>query len=82
MGRHNHENSVAVPGYGNPVVLSGDDSFVNIPAQSQLYCYIAKNSKEVWKDQGDLWAFVSDAPGVHDYYDFPAGSTRASPATS
>ncbi len=37
MGRHNHENSVAVPGYGHPVVLSGDDSFVNVPAQSQLY---------------------------------------------
>ena len=37
MGRHNHENSVAVRGYGKPVVLSGDDSFVSNPAQSQLY---------------------------------------------
>ena len=27
MGRHNHENSVAIPGYGHPVVLSGDDTF-------------------------------------------------------
>ena len=31
MGRHNHENSVAIPGYGHPVVLSGDDSFVIDP---------------------------------------------------
>lgn len=77
MGRHNHENSVAVPGYGKPVVLSGDDSFVSNPAQSQLYSYIAKNSNDVWKDRGDLWAFVADAPGVDDYYDFPVGSSMS-----
>ena len=41
MGRLNHENSVAVPGYGYPVLLTGDDSFVNVPAQSQVYSYIA-----------------------------------------
>ena len=75
MGRHNHENSVAIPGYGDPVVLSGDDSFVSNPAQSQLYSYIAGDSDAVWNDEGDLWAFVAD--GVDDYYDFPIGSTRA-----
>jgi hypothetical protein len=74
MGRHNHENSVAIPGYGKPVVLSGDDSFVSNPAQSQLYSYIADDSDAVWNDEGELWAFVSDAPGVDDYYDFPIGS--------
>ena len=74
MGRHNHENSVAIPGYGHPVVLSGDDSFVSNPAQSQLYNYIAEDADAVWNDEGDLWAFVSDAPGVDDYYDFPIGS--------
>ena len=68
MGRHNHENSVAVPGYGKPVVLSGDDSFVSNPAQAQLYSYIAGSSDAVWNDEGDLWAFVAD--GVDDYYDF------------
>ena len=26
------------------------------------------------KDKGDLWAFVSDTPGVKDYYDVPPGS--------
>ena len=46
MGRHNHENSLAVPGYGHPVVLSGDDSFVNDPAQSQMYSYIADSANE------------------------------------
>ena len=76
MGRHNHENSVAVPGYGHPVLLSGDDAFVNVPAQSQVYSYIAKNSNAVWKDQGDLWAFVSDTPGFNDYDDFAPGSTQ------
>ena len=63
MGRLNHENSVAVPGYGHPVLLSGDDAFVNVPAQSQVYSYIAEDSKAVWNDKGDLWAFVSDTPG-------------------
>ena len=85
MGRHNHENSVAIPGYGHPVVLSGDDTFTSgpllgvpdtpdVPAQSQLYSYIARNTSDVLKDKGDLWAFVSDTPGVSDYYDVPPGS--------
>ena len=74
MGRHNHENSVAIPGYGKPVVLSGDDSFVSNPAQAQLYNYIADDSDAVWNDEGELYAFVADAPGVDDYYDFPVNS--------
>ena len=75
MGRHNHENSVAIPGYGHPVVLSGDDSFVTTPEQSQLYSYIAKDSHAVWNDEGDLWAFVAD--GADSYFDFPFGSTTS-----
>ena len=31
MGRHNHENIVAIPGYKRPVLLSGDDTFVSLP---------------------------------------------------
>lgn len=80
MGRHNHENSVPVPGYGYPVVLSGDDTFTSgpltgvfppnaVPAQSQLYSYIAPSTGALLADQGDLWAFVSDTPGVKNYYD-------------
>ncbi len=85
MGRHNHENAVPVPGYGKPVILSGDDTFTSgpltgvfppgaVPAQSQVYSYIAKNSASVMRDKGDLWAFVSDTPGVKNYYDVLPGS--------
>jgi hypothetical protein len=85
MGRHNHENSVPIPGFGQPVVLSGDDTFTSgpltgvtstpdVPAQSQLYSYIAPNTKSLLNDQGDLWAFVSDTPGVKDYYDVLPGA--------
>ena len=65
MGRHNHENSLAVPGYGHPVVLSGDDTF-SAPA-SQLYLYAAGSAKAVWNDDGHLWAFKS--PQANDYGD-------------
>jgi hypothetical protein len=82
MGRHNHENSVAIPGYHRPVVLSGDDTFTSGPltdpidpslklgpSQSQLYSYIASSTRSLLHDKGDLWAFVSDTPGVRNYYD-------------
>jgi hypothetical protein len=87
MGRHNHENSVAIPGFEDLVVLSGDDTFtsgplngvtfpagVNVPSQSQLYSYIAPSTDALLADQGDLWAFVSDTPGVRNYYDVIPGS--------
>jgi hypothetical protein len=88
MGRHNHENSVAIPGYGKPVVLSGDDTFTSgpltgvfpagaVPSQSQLYSYIAPSTKSLLADKGDLWAFVSDTPGVRNYYDVVPGSDTA-----
>jgi hypothetical protein len=78
MGRHNHENTVAIPGYGYPVLLSGDDSFNQNAAQSQLYSYIAEDgdADDVWDDDGDLWAFVSDDPDINDYYDFRYDGTR------
>jgi hypothetical protein len=31
MGRHNHENNVAIPGFDDLVVLSGDDTFTSGP---------------------------------------------------
>jgi len=73
MGRHNHENSVAIPGYGHPVVLSGDDTF-DAPA-SQLYLYEADSGADVWDDEGALYAFVSDTPDVNDYGDVTPGMT-------
>jgi hypothetical protein len=72
MGRHNHENDVAIPGYGHPVVLSGDDTFTSDPPGSQLYSYIADSASSLWNDQGDLYGFVSDNPAINDYYDFPS----------
>ena len=74
MGRHNHENSVAVPGFGMPFILSGDDSFVSSPAQSQVYGYLADDADAVWDDDGTLYAFVPDNAAINDYYDFPIGS--------
>jgi hypothetical protein len=87
MGRHNHENNVAIPGFDDLVVLSGDDTFtsgpllgvtfpagVSVPSQSQLYSYIAEDTDSLMKDDGDLWAFVSDTPGVKNYYDVIPGS--------
>jgi hypothetical protein len=77
MGRLNHENSLAMPGYKKPVVITGDDTFVNSPAQSQMYMYIANDANSVWNDTGDLYAFVSDGT-QQQYSDFsplvPAGS--------
>jgi hypothetical protein len=87
MGRHKHENSVALPGFEDLVVLSGDDTFtsgpltgvtfpagVTAPAQSQLYSYIAPHTNALLGDHGKLYAFVSDTPGVKNYYDVAPGS--------
>ncbi len=79
MGRHNHENDVAIPGYGYPVVLSGDDTFTNNPSQSQLYSYIAPSAAAVWNDEGALRAFVSDGTAQR-YEDFAIGDTTTSVA--
>lgn len=85
MGRLNHENALPVPGYGYPVVFTGDDTFTSgpltgvfatgaVPAQAQLYSYIAPSTESFLKDEGELWAFVSDTPGVRHYYDVLPGS--------
>ncbi|MBA3333269.1 MAG: hypothetical protein H0U30_04695 [Actinobacteria bacterium] len=71
MGRHNHENSVGIPGYGYPVVLSGDDTF-DAPA-SQLYLYKAASGADVWNDRGKLYAFVANDPAINDYGDVTEG---------
>jgi hypothetical protein len=70
MGRHNHENSVAIPGYDDLVVLSGDDTFT--APSSQLYSYIAGDTDELWADDGELWAFVGEE-GFNDYGDLTLG---------
>jgi hypothetical protein len=77
MGRHNHENNVAIPGYDELVMLSGDDTFVTNPAQSQVYAYIAENTDAVWNDEGDLYGLVLDNAAINDYYDFVPGMDLA-----
>ncbi len=67
MGRHNHENAVAIPGYKVSVILSGDDTFT-APA-SQLYMYLTKGANGIMADQGALYGFKSDDPAVNDYGD-------------
>jgi hypothetical protein len=67
MGRHNHENSVPIPGFDELVLLSGDDTFTTTPSQSQLYSYSAPNADAIWNDEGTLRAFVSD--GAKKKYD-------------
>ena len=70
LGRMNHENTVAVPGYRHPVLLTGDDTFV--APSSQLYMYTAASRGDVWNDKGHLWAFVSGVPAINDYGDLSA----------
>ena len=81
MGRHNHENNVAIPGFTSLVMLSGDDTFTSNPPQSQLYAYIAPNTDAVWNDTGELYGFKANDPAINDYYDVPVGSTTPVPGT-
>ncbi|HEU0304354.1 MAG TPA: hypothetical protein VFR32_07225 [Gaiellaceae bacterium] len=73
MGRHNHENSVAMPGFDDLVVISGDDTFSTSPASSQLYLYAADDRQAIWNDEGTLYAFVAE--GKNTYTDVTVGET-------
>jgi Alkaline phosphatase PhoX len=82
MGRHNHESAVAIPGFDDIVVLSGDDTFQTATtapgAASQLYMYTATDSDELWDDAGTLHAFVADGTpptADNDYFDLQPGDT-------
>jgi hypothetical protein len=83
MGRLNHENTIAVPGYNQLAMLTTDDTFSGPSAQ--LYLYLANNESHVWEDKGSLWAFqvtgTGDGPinprdpfnGANDYLDLEPG---------
>jgi hypothetical protein len=70
-GRHNHENTVVIPGgWKNLAILSGDDTF-SAPS-SQLYLYTAKDAEQVMADKGQLWAFqvtATNGTPLADPYD-------------
>jgi Bacterial protein of unknown function (DUF839) len=73
LGRYNHENAVAVPGYKVSVILSGDDTF-SAPA-SQLYMYLTHGASGLMNDAGALYGFKSDDAAVNDYGDLASGKT-------
>ena len=77
MGRHNHENSVAVPGLSQLTIFSGDDTFSSNPPSSQLFAYRAPNTDAVWNDEGKLYAFKPDNAATDDYYDVAGAATVA-----
>ncbi len=73
LGRLNHENTIAVPGYNQAVLITGDDTF-SAPS-AQVYMYLAADADGVWNDQGHLWAFKADDPAMLDYGDLLPGTS-------
>jgi hypothetical protein len=83
MGRLNHENTLALPGYNQLALLTTDDTFSGPSAQ--LYLYLAKNQQKLFNDKGRLYAFQvthdSDGRvdrkdafnGANDYLDIAPG---------
>lgn len=56
LGRLNHENTIVVPGDWNRIAMLTTDDTFNAPS-SQLYMYLARNERAIWRDRGNLWAF-------------------------
>jgi hypothetical protein len=55
-GRHNHENTVVVPGgWNQTIAVSGDDTFT--APGSQVYLSSAASPSALLADDGDLWGF-------------------------
>ena len=89
LGRHNHENTVVVPGgWDSIAALSGDDTF-DAPA-SQLYLHLSDNAAAFKADEGTLYAFqvtsTNGTPladptaafnGANDYHEITLGNTWA-----
>ncbi len=69
MGRLNHENTIALPGYNQLALLTTDDTFSGPSAQ--LYMYIVANQDALFADQGRLYAFqvTHDSDGKVDRHD-------------
>ena len=84
MGRHNHENTVVIPGGWNQLAMVSTDDTFN-PPTSQLYMYLANSERHLWADRGSLWAFqvtrTDEGPvdpfdphnGANDYLDIQPG---------
>lgn len=56
MGRLNHENTVVIPGgWRKHSLWTTDDTFN--AGTSQLYMYLTRSIKDMYRDRGNLWAF-------------------------
>jgi hypothetical protein len=87
MGRLNHENTIALPGYDRITTLTTDDTF-NRPS-AQVYMYLADDQDSLFADEGELWAFRATAKngvpvdpadpfnGANDYGDVQPGDDLA-----
>lgn len=66
MGRLNHENTIALPGYNQLALVTTDDTFDGPSAQ--LYMYLATNQQKLFEDKGRLYAFqvTHDSEGKVD----------------
>ncbi len=63
MGRLNHENTIALPGYDQITTVTTDDTFSRPSAQ--VYMYLADDQDSLFADEGELWAFrVTEKNGV------------------
>lgn len=83
MGRLNHENTIALPGYNQLALLTTDDTFSGPSAQ--LYMYVVQGQKGLFEDRGRLYAFqvTHDSDGrvgrhdpfnhANDYLDLEPG---------
>jgi uncharacterized protein DUF839 len=63
LGRFQHENYIAVPGFGAKAVLVGTDdnspASLGSPARSELYLYVADNPGAALTEAGKLFVFTS-----------------------
>lgn len=69
IGRYAHENQISVPGFpGHVVVLNFDDNggsgVGRAGARSEMYMYVARNSNQVLRGQGQLYVFAADDPNL------------------
>jgi hypothetical protein len=83
LGRLNHENTIAVPGYDELALLTTDDTFSRPSAQ--VYMYRAADQDALFADEGGLWAFRTTSKngtpvdpadafnGANDYGDVQPG---------
>ena len=59
MGRHNHENSVAIPGFDDLVLLSGDDTFTSGPLTDPTVVPPTTPATQLAPSQSQLYSYIA-----------------------